>query len=419
VIGIVYDAPTPYHGGFSGEKVSMAKTAAIIVAAGRGTRAGGDVAKQYRMLGGVPVLAHTLTAMAGHDGIDEILIVIHPEDEAQYRKVVGALPPTLTERLCEPTYGGETRQASVRAGLEALAGRFSSPDFVLVHDAARPFVSVDLIERAIACGSAHGAAVPGLTITDTIKRVDSEGRVCDTPDRSTLRRVQTPQAFAFRPLLLAHQRATAEGLTEFTDDGALAEWAGHVVHVFDGEADNMKITAAQDLAEAERRLASSTILVPRTGLGYDVHSFGPGDHIWLGGLRIAHDRGVIAHSDGDVVLHALTDAVLGALADGDIGSHFPPSDPRWRGASSDRFLAYAVERLRARGGRLDHLDVTIVCEAPKVGSHREAMRARIADIAGIAVAAVSVKATTSEGLGFTGRREGIAAQAIASIRLPG
>ncbi|MFC7400301.1 bifunctional 2-C-methyl-D-erythritol 4-phosphate cytidylyltransferase/2-C-methyl-D-erythritol 2,4-cyclodiphosphate synthase [Chelatococcus sp. GCM10030263] len=397
----------------------MAKTAAIIVAAGRGTRAGGDVAKQYRMLGGSPVLAHTLVAMAGHEGIDEILVVIHPEDEAQYRAVTAALSPSLTARLSEPTYGGATRQASVQAGLEAFAGRLSPPDLVLVHDAARPFLSVDLIGRAIASGYAHGAAVPGLRITDTVKRVDPQGKVCDTPDRSTLRRVQTPQAFAFSPLLLAHRRAAAEGLTEFTDDGALAEWAGHIVHVFDGEADNMKITAAQDLAEAERRLAGSTILVPRAGLGYDVHSFGPGDHIWLGGLRIPHDRGVVAHSDGDVALHALTDAILGALADGDIGSHFPPSDPRWRGASSDRFLAYAVERLRARGGWLDHLDVTIVCEAPKVGPHREAMRARIAEIAGIVVGAVSVKATTSEGLGFTGRREGIAAQAIASIRLPG
>jgi 2-C-methyl-D-erythritol 4-phosphate cytidylyltransferase/2-C-methyl-D-erythritol 2,4-cyclodiphosphate synthase len=396
----------------------MGKTAAIIVAAGRGTRAGGEIAKQYRLLGDCPVLAHTLAAMAGHEGLDEILVVIHPEDEARYRDLVTALPDTITGRLCNPTYGGATRQASVKAGLEAFAERPSPPELVLVHDAARPFVSVDLIERAILGGRAHGAAVPGLRITDTVKRVDPDDKVCDTPDRTMLRRVQTPQAFAFAPLLSAHRRAAAEGLMEFTDDGALAEWAGHTVYVFDGEADNMKITGAQDLADAERRLASSSLLVPRAGLGYDVHSFGPGDHIWLGGLRIAHDRGVVAHSDGDVALHALTDAVLGAIAHGDIGSHFPPSEPRWRDASSDRFLAFAVERLRARGGRLDHLDVTIVCEAPKIGPHREAMRARIAEIAGIPVGAVSVKATTSEGLGFTGRREGIAAQAIASVRLP-
>jgi 2-C-methyl-D-erythritol 4-phosphate cytidylyltransferase/2-C-methyl-D-erythritol 2,4-cyclodiphosphate synthase len=311
--------------------------------------------------------------------------------------------------------GGATRQASVRAGLEALDGR--APDIVLVHDAARPFCSTSLVSRAIAACSETGAAIPALEVTDTIKRVDADGRVAGTVDRAALRAVQTPQAFAFKALLGAHRRAAAEGREDFTDDAALAEWAGLTVTIFAGESGNVKLTTDEDFARAEaRRIASLTDV--RIGNGYDVHAFGDGDHVMLGGLRIAHERGLTGHSDADVALHALVDAILGALADGDIGKHFSPNDPRWRGASSDQFLKFAAERVTRRGGRIAHLDLTIVCEAPRIGPHRDAMRQRIAQIAEIAVERVAVKATTSERLGFTGRGEGIAAMATATIRLP-
>jgi 2-C-methyl-D-erythritol 4-phosphate cytidylyltransferase/2-C-methyl-D-erythritol 2,4-cyclodiphosphate synthase len=302
----------------------------------------------------------------------------------------------------------------VRAGLEALADR--APAIVLVHDAARPFTSPALVSRAIAAGS-HGAAIPGVAVTDTIKEVDADGSVVRTLDRARLRGIQTPQAFVFDALLAAHRKAAAAGREDFTDDAALAEWAGMTVDVFDGEAGNVKLTTPQDFARAEAR-AMAALGDIRTGNGYDVHAFAEGDHVWLGGVKIAHDRGVTGHSDADVALHALVDAILGALADGDIGFHFPPSDPQWKGASSDRFLKFAVERVAMRGGRVVNLDLTIVCEAPKVGPHRDAMRARIAEIAGISIDRVGVKATTSEKLGFTGRREGIAAMATATVRLP-
>jgi 2-C-methyl-D-erythritol 4-phosphate cytidylyltransferase/2-C-methyl-D-erythritol 2,4-cyclodiphosphate synthase len=261
--------------------------------------------------------------------------------------------------------------------------------------------------------------VPGIPVADTIKVVREDGSVASTPPRNSLRAVQTPQAFAFAPLLQAHRAAAEAGLASFTDDGALAEWAGLPVAVFAGEAGNTKLTDAADFAEAERRLGGRPALfVTRVGTGFDVHAFAAGDHLWLGGVRIPHERGVTAHSDGDVVLHALTDAVLGALGDGDIGVHFPPSDPTWRGASSDRFLAFAVERVRLRGGIVDHLDATVLAEAPRIGPYREAIRRRIAEIAGIALASVSIKATTTEKLGFVGRAEGLAAQALATVRLP-
>jgi 2-C-methyl-D-erythritol 4-phosphate cytidylyltransferase / 2-C-methyl-D-erythritol 2,4-cyclodiphosphate synthase len=253
-----------------------------------------------------------------------------------------------------------------------------------------------------------------MPVSDTVKQVDDTGRVAATLDRSRLVAVQTPQAFAFPALLDAHRRAAAAGRHDFTDDAALAEWAGMAVAVFAGERANVKLTTADDLARAE----AERLLDVRTGSGFDVHAFGDGDHVMLGGVRVPHTGGVIGHSDADVALHALTDAVLGALAEGDIGWHFPPGDPQWRGASSDRFLAFACERVRARGGLIAHLDVTIVCEAPRIGPHRDAMRARIAEIAGIAVDRVAVKATTSETLGFTGRREGLVAMATATIRLP-
>ncbi len=386
-----------------------AMVAAVVVAAGRGLRAGGDVPKQYRTILGEPVIRPSLANMGTHREISAVQPVVHPDDLALYQAAVGGIG------LRPPVHGGATRQASVRAGLEALSSL--SPGIVLVHDAARPFASPALISRAIAAARAHGAAVPVVAISDTVKTVDAAGTVTGTVDRAPLRLVQTPQAFAYAALFDAHKRAAAAGRDDFTDDAALAEWAGLTVATFAGEAGNVKLTTPEDFAraEAEKLAALSDV---RTGFGFDVHQFGEGDHVMLGGVRVAHPRGLSGHSDADVVLHALVDAILGALCDGDIGVHFPPSDPQWRGASSDRFLAFAVERLRVRGGRIAHLDVTVVCEAPRVGPHREAMRARIAAIAGIPLERVGVKATTSEKMGFTGRGEGMAAFANATVRLP-
>jgi len=355
------------------------------------------------------VIRPSLDLFARHDAIDLVQPVVHLDDLPLYEGAAAGLD------VLPPVAGGATRQASVRAGLEALASQ--SPATVLIHDAARPFASAALVSRAIAAAARSGAAIPALPVTDTVKKIDPAGRVVETLDRSNLRTVQTPQSFAFALLLDAHRRAASAGRDDFTDDAALAEWAGMDVTLFEGEARNVKLTTADDFARAETELLAIHGDV-RTGSGFDVHSFGDGDHVMLGGVRIPHTRGVVGHSDADVALHALTDAVLGALADGDIGHHFPPSDPKWRGASSDRFLAFAVERVRARGGFVAHLDVTVVCEAPRVGPHRDAIRASIAGIAGIALDRVGVKATTSETLGFTGRREGLVAMATATIRLP-
>jgi 2-C-methyl-D-erythritol 4-phosphate cytidylyltransferase/2-C-methyl-D-erythritol 2,4-cyclodiphosphate synthase len=383
--------------------------AAVVVAAGRGLRAGGSLPKQYRQLAGEPVIRSSLSLFAWHGEIAAVQAVIHPDDRGPYDAAAAGL------RLLPPVLGGATRQASVRAGLEALGAR--RPDIVLVHDAARPFCSAELVSRAIVACAETGAAIPALEVTDTIKRVDADGHVAGTIDRAQLRAVQTPQAFAFPALLEAHRRAASDGREDFTDDAALAEWAGLKVAVFAGETGNVKLTTDEDFARAEaRRIANLADL--RTGNGFDVHAFGDGDHVMLGGVKIPHQRGLIGHSDSDVALHALVDAILGALADGDIGQHFPPSDMRWRGASSDQFLKFAAERVTKRGGRIAHLDVTIVCEEPRIGPHRDEMRKRIAEIAEIAVERVAVKATTSEQLGFTGRREGIAAMATATIRLP-
>jgi 2-C-methyl-D-erythritol 4-phosphate cytidylyltransferase/2-C-methyl-D-erythritol 2,4-cyclodiphosphate synthase len=389
--------------------------AALIVAAGRGLRAGAAAPKQYRRLGGAPVLCRTLKPFLTESRIGTVLVVIGAGDRPRYDEAIGQLPESAQARLAPPVEGGETRQDSVRAGLEALAaGGFTGS--VLVHDAARPFVSAALIERVLAASAEHVAAIPALAVTDTVKRIDAAGLIDETLPREQLVSVQTPQAFAFQPLLAAHRAAHAAGAGGFTDDSAIMEWAGHRVATFAGDPMNLKLTHPGDFDLAEQRFARP--LVTRTGTGYDVHAFVDGDHVWLGGVKIPHSRGVTAHSDGDVALHALTDAILGALADGDIGSHFPPSDPQWRGASSDRFLAFAAERVRQRGGRIDHLDLTIVCEGPKVGPHREAIRARIAEITGLRLDQVGAKATTSERLGFTGRGEGIAALATATIRLP-
>ena len=388
---------------------SAGKVAAVVVAAGRGLRVGGDLPKQYRQILGEPVIRPSLATLAGHAAISAVQPVIHPDDASLYAGATNGLT------LLPVVHGGASRQASVCAGLEALERH--GPEFVLVHDAARPFASQALITRAIAAARTSGAAVPVIAVADTVKTVDAAGAVTGTIDRAHLRLVQTPQAFGFAALLDAHRRARAADRDDFTDDAALAEWAGLAVTTFEGEAGNVKLTTNDDFtrAEAAKLAALSDV---RTGFGFDVHQFGDGDHVTLGGVRIAHGRGLSGHSDADVVLHALVDAILGALSDGDIGVHFPPTDPQWRGASSDRFFAFAVDRLRKRGGRIAHLDVTIVCEVPRIGPHRDAMRAKIAEIAGIPVERVGVKATTSEKMGFTGRGEGMAAFANATVRLP-
>jgi 2-C-methyl-D-erythritol 4-phosphate cytidylyltransferase / 2-C-methyl-D-erythritol 2,4-cyclodiphosphate synthase len=388
----------------------MAKVAAVVVAAGRGYRAGGDMPKQYRAIAGEPVIRPTLTAFLRHPQVDAVQPVIHPDDADAFRIATAGL-----DNLLPPVPGGATRQASVRAGLQAL--RAAAPELVLIHDAARPFLSGDLISRAIAAATQHGAAVPAIAITDTVKQIDAQDMISETLDRSRLRTVQTPQAFAYDLIVALHGRAAAAGREDFTDDAALAEWAGHRVNAFPGESTNVKLTTNDDFERAEM-LRLAALADVRTGSGFDVHAFGDGDHVMLGGVRIPHTRGVIGHSDADVALHALVDAILGALAEGDIGVHFPPSDPQWRGASSDRFLAFACERVRARSGMIAHLDVTIVCETPRVGPHRDAMRTRIAAIAGIPIGRVAVKATTSEKMGFTGRGEGLVAMATATVRLP-
>ena len=381
--------------------------AAVVVAAGRGVRAGADFPKQYKQIAGEPVLRWSLLLFTQDPRIDAIQPVIHSEDQGLFEQAADRLA------VLPPVYGGATRQASVRAGLEALAA--GSPEIVLVHDAARPFATPALVSRAIDAVAGTDAAIPGMAVSDTVKAVDDAGNVFETLDRTRLRVIQTPQAFRFSKLLDAHRRAAAAGRHGFTDDAALAEWAGLKVAVFEGEPGNVKLTTAEDFARVQREAPLPDL---RTGTGFDVHAFGEGDQVMLGGVRIPHGRGLVGHSDADVVLHALTDALLGALADGDIGVHFPPTDPQWRNAASERFLAFAAERVRRRGGRINHLDVTLVCEAPRIGPHREAMRARIAEIAGISMDRVGLKATTSEGLGFTGRREGIAAFATATIRLP-
>jgi 2-C-methyl-D-erythritol 4-phosphate cytidylyltransferase/2-C-methyl-D-erythritol 2,4-cyclodiphosphate synthase len=383
--------------------------AAVVVAGGRGLRAGGDGPKQYRELAGQPAIRPSLALLAEHREISVVQPVIHPDDVGLYAAASAGL------NLLPPVLGGATRQASVRAGLEALEAR--RPEFVLVHDAARPFASPALVERAIAAARKAGAAIPAIPVADTVKTVDTAGIVTGTLARDGLRIVQTPQAFKFDTLMAAHRRAQAASRDDFTDDAALAEWAGLKVATFEGEVANVKLTTAEDFQRAEAAHLAELSDV-RTGFGFDVHQFAAGDHVMLGGVRIPHEQSVTGHSDADVVLHALVDAILGALADGDIGVHFPPSDPQWRGASSDRFLTFAVERVKARGGRIAHVDITVVCEAPRIGPHRDAMRERIAEIAGIVSARVAVKATTSERMGFTGRGEGIVAFANATVRLP-
>ncbi len=377
---------------------------ALLVAAGRGTRLPGDVPKQYRVLGGAPILRRAAEAFLRHPAIAGVRVVIHPDDRALYDRAVTGLD------LLAPVAGGATRQESVRNGLESLADR--APDHVMIHDAARPFVSGASIAAAhSALGAAQGAIV-AIPVVDSLKRA-SGGRLAAV-DRKDLWRAQTPQAFRYADILAAHRAAA--GL-DLTDDAAVAERAGLSLAIAAGSEDNFKITSEDDIVRGERLVAARPAL-PRTGMGFDVHQFGPGDHVWLCGVKIPFERGLVGHSDADVGLHALTDAVLGALADGDIGAHFSDRDPRWKDARSEVFLKHAAELVRARGGRIVHLDLTLICEQPRIRPHHAAMVARIAEIAGLEANRVSVKATTTEKLGFTGRGEGIAGQAVATVLLP-
>jgi 2-C-methyl-D-erythritol 4-phosphate cytidylyltransferase/2-C-methyl-D-erythritol 2,4-cyclodiphosphate synthase len=384
--------------------MNSSSTSALIVAAGRGERAPGDHPKQYRLLGGKPVLRWVLEAFAFHPAIDGVRVVLREEDRALYADCTAGL------NLGAPIIGGATRQLSVRNGLEALAAE--APERVLIHDGARPFVSPGLIAGVVKALDGSDAAIPLLSVVDTLRRKTESG--FELMPRDHLRRAQTPQSFVYAKILAAHRKYSA---IETTDDMTLAEHAGLSIAEVAGEEMNLKLTSPEDFALAER-IAAGRLSDIRTGSGYDVHKFSEGDHVWLCGVKVPHVQGLKGHSDADVGLHALTDAILGAIGAGDIGVHFPPSDPQWRGAPSHIFLAKAASLVAALGGAIAHVDVTLICERPKVTLHREAMRARIAEILNIDISRVSVKATTTEGLGFTGRGEGIAAQGLATVRLP-
>ena len=383
--------------------------AAIILAAGRGRRLGGGISKQYRPLGGLPMLRRTAMAFTGHVAVDKVRVVIDPAERTLYDEAVAGL------ELMAPVAGGASRQESVLRGLESLTGAAASPapQRVLIHDGARPFVSAAVIDRVVAALDGSQGAIPALAVNDTLKRGDGD-RVLGTVERAGLWRAQTPQGFHFEAILEAHRAAPGADLT---DDAAVAEAAGIEVATVAGEEDNIKVTTADDLARAERLIAGAAGDI-RVGSGFDVHRFEDGDHVMLCGLRIAHDAGLAGHSDADCALHAITDAILGAIGGGDIGDHFPPGDPQWADAASEVFLGHAAALVAARKGIIAHVDVTIICEAPRIGPHRDAMIARVTAILGLAPGRVSVKATTTEGLGFPGRGEGIAAQATATIRLP-
>ena len=380
----------------------MTETVALIVAGGRGVRAGGGLPKQYQTLASIPMLRHTVLRFANHPKIDQVRVVIHPDDHALYENAVEglSLPP--------PVHGGATRQDSCRNGIEALEA--STPTNILIHDAARPFVDFETISRVIESLSEEApAALAAIPVADTLKRADGSGQVGATVDRTNLWRAQTPQGFRYTAILQAHRQEAGQ---DHTDDAAVAEAAGLPVTLTLGNAENIKVTTAEDFAHGERLLGAADI---RTATGFDVHPFEEGDHVMLCGVALPHDRGLAGHSDSDVGLHALTDALLGTIGAGDIGNHFPPSDPRWRGVDSAIFLSHAVDLVRGKGGTIRHVDLTLICEAPKVGPHREAMRSRLADILCLETDRISVKATTTDGLGFLGRREGIAAQAAATV----
>lgn len=385
------------------------RVAAILVAAGRGERAGpsADGPKQYRPIGGRAVIAHTLDAFRDAASITQIVVVVHPDDVERLRAATHVDD-------CRVIPGGPTRQASVLEGLLAL--RQDAPDLVLIHDAVRPFIAPALIDEVVAVVSEAGAALPVLPITDTVKSVDALGQVITTIPRAGLFGAQTPQGFRFREILSAHHAAAACEDVVFTDDTSIAEWHGITVRTLLGSVDNVKLTTARDIQIADEKLRGPGAMIDvRTGNGYDVHQLVKGDGVTLCGVRIPHDQTLLGHSDADVGLHALTDALLATCGGGDIGVHFPPSDPQWKGASSDRFLRHAADMVHARGGRICNVDVTLICEAPKIAPHRERMVRAIGDVLGLDPDRVSVKATTNETIGFVGRREGIAAIATASV----
>lgn len=378
----------------------------IVVAAGTGERIGGEP-KQYRPLGGIPVLARTIGAFTRRPDVRWVLPVIHRDHKKRY-----AALGLAAANLLSPVAGAATRQGSVLAGLEALSPY--APDIVLIQDAARPLVDDATIDGVL--GAPGKAALPVIPVTDTIKRSADGATVDVTEDRRRLYAAQTPQGFDFASILEAHRRA-ASGPEDFTDDAAIAEWAGLAVALTRGSPRNIKLTGLDDFERAERLLGGAP-METRVGTGFDVHPFEPGDAVWLGGVRIAHTARLSGHSDADAALHALSDALYGALGEGDIGSFFPPSDPRWKGASSSTFLTHAAGLVAKRNGRIVSLDLTIVCEAPRIGPHVGAMKAAIAAAAGITPGRVAVKATTSEKLGFTGRGEGLMAMATATIEVP-
>lgn len=371
------------------------KTAAIIVAAGKGVRAGGGVPKQFAMLAGKPMLAHSHAALSAHPAIDAVLVVIGEGQEAALEAALGPVPFVI---------GGASRRESVANGLAAI-----DAGLVLIHDAARPFLPAAVIDRLLAALDAHEGAIPGLPVADTLVSATGEA-----VSREGLTRVQTPQAFRTDTIRQAHAAWSQD--REATDDAQMVRALGHDVAVVEGDAALEKVTHPADFAAAEARHAAS--LRVRTAQGYDVHRFAEGEELWLGGVLVPHTHGLSGHSDADVALHVITDALLGTIGAGDIGMHFPPSDPKWRGAASARFLEHAAGLIAAEGGTIDFIDLTIICEAPKIGPHREAIRASIAAILKLPASRVSVKATTTERLGFTGRGEGMAAQAIATVRVP-
>ncbi|HEX8569205.1 MAG TPA: bifunctional 2-C-methyl-D-erythritol 4-phosphate cytidylyltransferase/2-C-methyl-D-erythritol 2,4-cyclodiphosphate synthase [Caulobacteraceae bacterium] len=376
--------------------------AAVLVAGGAGLRAGGDVPKQWRDLAGRPVLRWAAEGLLAA-GAARLVVVVPAGDERRGEAALSGLPNVSC------VGGGPTRTDSVRNGLAALP---SDAEAVLVHDAARPFVSPRHVAPLIAALAEADGALPALAVGDTLKQAERDGAVAGTVPRAGLFRAQTPQAFRLPVLTAAYASATGEA----TDDAALVEAAGGRVVLTPGDPLLFKITHPEDFAMAEAVAGAARVIA--VGQGFDAHRFGPGDRVWLCGVEIPHEAGLIGHSDADAGLHALTDAVLGAAGEGDIGDWFPPDDPRWKGARSDQFLRHAVERVTARGGRLVNVDVTLICETPRVKPYREAMRARVSEILGLPLARVSVKATTTEKMGFTGRREGLAAQAVASVELP-
>ncbi|TPW33040.1 bifunctional 2-C-methyl-D-erythritol 4-phosphate cytidylyltransferase/2-C-methyl-D-erythritol 2,4-cyclodiphosphate synthase [Martelella alba] len=393
---------------------SRFQPAIIIVAAGRGERAGApeEGPKQYRPIGGKPVISHTLSVFSTwRQAEGRIVVVIHPDDEALF---VAARNIVAGAEKIEFVHGGATRQMSVLAGLRALEGRGAT--HVMIHDAVRPFFDIALLERiADALKSGASAVLPAIPVADTLKRRADDGTVAETVSRAGLYAAQTPQSFAYPAIRQAHERASAAGKLDFTDDAGIAEWAGLPVTLVEGLADNVKLTLKRDIAMADEKLSSAIIPDIRTGNGYDVHKLVDGDGVTLCGVFIPHDMTLSGHSDADVAFHALTDALLATCGEGDIGDHFPPTDPQWRGAASKIFLEHAAKIVRGKGGTILNADVSLIAEAPKVGPHRLAMRQNIAQCLGISLDRASVKATTNETIGFVGRREGIAAIATASV----